>query len=158
MASQLPPVIPMLTYEDAAAAIDWLTTAFGFRERLRHTEPDGRVSHAELELGAGVIMLANGGAGYLSPAHHAERCELALAALDTPYIVNGVYVEVDDVDKHFAQASQAGATILSEPADQPYGLRSYRAADLEGQRWYFAQVIAQVPAREWGAVEREEAR
>jgi uncharacterized glyoxalase superfamily protein PhnB len=60
---------------------------------------------------------------------------------ETPYIVDGVLVEVDDVDSHFARAKDAGATILSEPADQASGIRHYRAEDPEGHRWMFSQEI-----------------
>jgi len=45
-------VIPMLSYEDGASAIDWLVEAFGFEERLRFTDDDGMITHAELVLGA----------------------------------------------------------------------------------------------------------
>ena len=53
-------IVPMIAYEDAAAAIDWLTTAFGFveREGQRYTEEDGTVSHAELQFAGETIMLA----------------------------------------------------------------------------------------------------
>ena len=51
-------------------------------------------------------------------------------------MIDGVIVEVDDADAHFRQAKSAGATILSEPEDQPHG-RLYRAEDLEGHRWMF---------------------
>jgi len=46
--------------------------------------------------------------------------------------------EVDDTDAHYHRARAAGATILSEPEDQPFG-RIYRAEDLEGHRWMFVQ-------------------
>jgi uncharacterized glyoxalase superfamily protein PhnB len=49
------------------------------------------------------------------------------------------YVYVDDVDGHCARAKNAGAKIIAEPKDQPYGDRTYGAEDLEGQQWYFAQ-------------------
>lgn len=50
--------MPMLAYADASAAIDFLTTAFGFTERFRLDMPDGSVGHAELELEGAVIALA----------------------------------------------------------------------------------------------------
>jgi PhnB protein len=60
--------------------------------------------------------------------------------LETPYVVDGVMVEVDDVDAHYERARAAGATILSELEDNPgVGQRQYRAEDLEGHRWMFAQ-------------------
>jgi len=62
---------------------------------------------------------------------------------EVPYVIDGVLVEVDDVDEHFERARAAGATILSEPEDVPdFGVRHYRAEDPEGHRWMFSQDIA----------------
>jgi uncharacterized glyoxalase superfamily protein PhnB len=131
--------IPIIAYMDVAAAIDWLATAFGFKERgERYTEPDGTVSHAELELNGGIVMLGYPGPEYQSPARHAEVCQSAAKWLELPYIIDGVMVYVVDVDRHCAQARSAGATILREPQDEPYG-RLYNAADLEGHRWMFME-------------------
>jgi uncharacterized glyoxalase superfamily protein PhnB len=137
-------ITPMLAYEDGAAAIEWLESAFGFRERRssRYTDEQGRVGHAELELGDGLIMLASPTPEYRGPRRHAEECEQARKWLEVPYVIDGLHVVVEDVDAHFRQARGAGATILSEPEDQEYGERSYRAEDLEGHRWMFAQPIA----------------
>ena len=132
-------VIPMLSYEDAGAAADWLVQAFGFEETSRYTEPDGKVSHVELRLGDGVVMLGNPGPDYRSPQHHREECEAAARWSRVPYIVDGVLAYVEDVDEHFERARAAGATILSEPEDQPHGDRHYRTEDVEGHRWMFAQ-------------------
>jgi uncharacterized glyoxalase superfamily protein PhnB len=143
LAPGLPRITPMISYEDVAAALDWLAAAFGFRERegTRLTSDDGRITHAEMELGDGVIMLANPTPDYQSPKHHAEVCGLARKWLAVPYVIDGLHVFVDAVDTHFATAKAAGATLLSEPEDQSYGERVYRAADLEGHRWMFAQRI-----------------
>jgi uncharacterized glyoxalase superfamily protein PhnB len=70
-------------------------------------------------------------------------------------VIDGVLVNVADVDAHFAQAKQAGAAILSEPEDVDVGVRHYRVEDLEGHRWMFSQEIAVVAPEEWGAVEAE---
>jgi uncharacterized glyoxalase superfamily protein PhnB len=137
-----PRVIPMLAYEDAAAALDWLSEAFGFRERTRLTGPDGTIGHAEMELGDAVIMLATPTPDYQGPKRHRETCEAARKWSAVPYVIDGVLVYVDDVDAHFRQARDAGATILSEPQDQDFGERHYRAEDLEGHRWMFAQPIS----------------
>jgi uncharacterized glyoxalase superfamily protein PhnB len=134
----IPTVTPMIAYEDAAAALEWLARAFGFRERTRIAMPDGSIGHAEMEIGDGLIMLAEPGPQYQGPARHAEVCEPARQWLAVPYVIDGVHVYVDDVDAHFARARESGATILSEPEDSGYG-RSYRAADLEGHRWMFGQ-------------------
>jgi uncharacterized glyoxalase superfamily protein PhnB len=138
MAEQLPTVVPFLSYEDCAAASEWLSEAFGFRETCRHTEPDGRVTHVTLELGDGVVMLGWPGPEYESPRHHAETCEQAASWLEVPYAIDGVYVQVDDIDEHFRGAVAAGALVLSEPEDAGFG-RQYRAADVEGHRWMFAE-------------------
>jgi uncharacterized glyoxalase superfamily protein PhnB len=133
-----PTITPMLAYEDGAAALDWLARAFGFRERVRFAEPDGTISHAEMELGDGVIMLATPTPDYQSPNHHAEICEHARKWSAVPWVIDGLHVYVDDLDEHFKRAKEAGATILSDPADTGHG-RIYRVADLEGHRWMFAE-------------------
>ena len=137
-------IIPMLAYEDAAAAIDWLSAAFGFREREgeRYTEEDGTVTHAELELNGEVIMLATPNADYQGPKRHRETCEAARRWQDNPWVIDGLFVEVDDVEAHHAQAAAAGATVirpLEENVD--VGLRLYTAEDLEGHRWMFGQKL-----------------
>jgi uncharacterized glyoxalase superfamily protein PhnB len=146
-------VVPMIAYEDAAVAIDWLVEAFGFQERLRYTEDDGTVTHAELATGGGLIMLATPTPDYVSPKRHRESCEQAQKWSESPYVIDGVLVEVDDVDAHFARARDAGATILSEPEDIDAGIRHYRVEDPEGHRWMFSQEIAEVAPEQWGAVE-----
>jgi uncharacterized glyoxalase superfamily protein PhnB len=109
-------VIPMIAYEDGLAAIDWLVRAFGFREQLRYTEDDGTVTHAELATeGGGLIMLATPTPDYVSPKGHRETCEQARKWSESPYVIDGVLVDVDDVDAHFARAKEAGATILPSP-------------------------------------------
>jgi uncharacterized glyoxalase superfamily protein PhnB len=147
-------VVPMIAYEDAAAAIDWLVKAFGFREQLRYTEDDGTVTHAELTTdGGGLIMLATPTPDYVSPKGHRETCEQARKWFEVPYVIDGVLVNVGDVDAHFARAKEAGATILSQPEDTDVGVRHYRAEDLEGHRWMFSQELARVASQEPGAVE-----
>ena len=130
--------VPMLAYEDGSAAIEFLSEAFGFTEKMRMQNPDGSIGHAELELNGGMIMLATPTPDYHSPRHHREECVHAAKWSQVPYIIDGVYVQVPDVDAHFDQAKKAGAKILSDPQDQPYGERVYRAEDHEGHRWMFA--------------------
>jgi uncharacterized glyoxalase superfamily protein PhnB len=132
-------IVPFLGYEDAAAAIDWLGRAFGFEEDLssRHEE-DGAIAHAELALGEATIYLSTP-PGYSSPRSVREESELARRAYDNPWVIDGLFVEVDDVDAHHAQAVEAGATILREPEEPGIGFRIYTAEDLEGHRWMFGQ-------------------
>ncbi|MET9018535.1 VOC family protein [Actinopolymorpha sp. NPDC004070] len=145
--TKLPTVVPMLAYENASAAIEFLTAAFGFTERFRLTDDDGRITHAELAYGdgggdgQGVVMLVDFGNGYESPATHVRTCETTRRWMDTPYIVNGVFVQVTDVRAHFDRAKAGGATMLSEVSDTGHGIL-YRAADPEGHRWMFSQPSA----------------
>src|SRR2546425_12957844 len=103
MAATYPDVIPMIAYEDGPKAMDWLASAFGFKERARMLGKDGRLSHGEMQAGDGVIMLATPTPDYQAPRHHRESCEPARRWAAAPYIVDGVLVHVDDVEAHFAR-------------------------------------------------------
>src|SRR5439155_17327026 len=138
MAATYPDVIPMIAYEDGPKAMDWLSSAFGFRERTRMVGEDGRLAHGEMEAGEGVIMLATPTPDYESPRRHREHCERARAWSAVPWVIDGVLVYVADVDAHYERAKGAGAVILSEPEDGFPG-RRYRVEDLEGHRWMFLQ-------------------
>jgi len=128
----------MLSYEDGIAAMEWLSTAFGFRELTRMTDISGRLSHGEMKAGDGIIMLASPTPDYVAPKKHRELCEQARKWSQVPWVIDGVLVYVQDIDTHYKQASEAGATILSEPEDG-FPARRYRAEDLEGHRWMFMQ-------------------
>ena len=65
--------------------------------------------------------------------------ELARRAYDNPWVIDGHFVEVDDLDAHYAQAVGAGATILRKPEDPGIGFRIYTAEDRDGHRWMFGQ-------------------
>lgn len=129
--------VPYLYFEDVGGAIEWITRAFGFAERLRLQLPNGFVAHAELELGGAVVML--GGLGPKNAGPPPER------------VRSGVYIFVDDVDAHHDTARAAGAEILEEPEDQPFGDRIYLARDPEGHEWYFAQHLRDVNVDELAA-------
>ena len=119
-------IYPCLYYDDAAAAIEWLCTAFGFTKRFAVPGPDGTIVHAELSFGPGVIMVgsAKPDKGWVSPR-------------SLPAVNQALCVQTDDPDAHFAQAKSAGATILQQLKDEEYGSRGYMAKDLEGNHWYF---------------------
>lgn len=129
-------VIPMLAYEKPEA-VDWLARAFGFRVLDRRVE-GGRLTHAELDTGGGVVMLATPSLNYRGPKRHREECDVARSWHDVPYIIDGVLVYIPDVESHFERAKAAGATILSPVEQGPDGKR-YRAEDLEGHRWMFVE-------------------
>ena len=134
-----PRISPYLLYENAGAAVDWLTRAFGFRERMRMPDDTGRVSHAELELDGAVVMLGT--------SQNPEFKNPKRLGANTSF----VYVYVVDVDAHFTRAKEAGAQIQSEPEDMPYGDRHYSAKDPEGHEWYFATHVRDVSPEEMGA-------
>ena len=114
---------PVLTYNDAHAAIDFLERAFGF-ERLGVFEADdGKVAHAELGLDGALFGLSSVGAGDPMFAQGAGR--------------TSVYIAVSDVDAVCDRARSAGATIEMEPTDQDYGSRDFVARDPEGNLWCF---------------------
>ena len=119
-----PRVTPYLNYEDSVAMIDWLTRAFGLIVRHTQTNPNGAV-HAEMTLEDGLVMLGSPGGDFRNPKNLGQ-------------VTQSLYVYVDDVDAHCARAREAGAEIIEEPGDQPYGDRRYGARDPEGHHWYFA--------------------
>jgi len=124
----MPRITAYLYYEDVASALDWLARTFGLHERTRLAGPDGVVTHAEMELADGVVMIGHPGPEYRNPNRLGQ-------------VTQSLYVYVDDVDKHYQQAKQAGAVVLAEPEDQFYGDRRYAAADPEGHHWFFAQHV-----------------
>jgi PhnB protein len=133
-------VIPMFSYEDVGGSADWIARAFGFEETGRWSDDAGRVTHVTMELDGGQFMLGYPSSDYQSPKHHAKVCEQARKWSQAPYIVDGVHVTVDGIDAHYERAKSAGARILSELEDNPgIGQRQYRAEDLEGHRWMFAE-------------------
>jgi uncharacterized glyoxalase superfamily protein PhnB len=123
-------IFPMLAYDDAPAAMDFLRTAFGFEEKFRMQMPDGNIGHAEMLLSGNVVMLATTwkAGGLASPK-------------DLPAMPCQLFCEVDHVDAHYEHAKSAGAVVVAEPEDQ-HGYRMYRAMDPEGHRWIFASPLA----------------
>jgi len=138
MSDQEPGVIPMIAYEDGAAAMDWLARVFGFRDQTRMMGNDGTLAHGEMQTDHGLIMLATPSPNYEAPKHHRQHCERARNWSSVPWVIDGVLVYVSDIDEHFQRAKREGATILSELEDGFPG-RRYRAEDLEGHRWMFMQ-------------------
>jgi uncharacterized glyoxalase superfamily protein PhnB len=134
-------IVPFIGYEDAAAAIEWLERALGFVEdRSARHEEEGTITHAELALGDATIYLSTP-RDYASPLRMRETSELARRAYDNSWVIDGYFVEVDDVDAHYERARAAGATILREPEEPGIGQRIYSAEDLEGHRWMFGQTV-----------------
>jgi uncharacterized glyoxalase superfamily protein PhnB len=134
-------VVPFIGYEDAATAIEWLERAFGFVEdSSARYEEEGTITHAQLDLGSARIFVSTP-RDYVNPLRMRETSELARRAYDNPWVIDGHFVEVDDVDAHYERARAAGATILREPEEPGIGHRIYSVEDLEGHRWMFGQRV-----------------
>jgi uncharacterized glyoxalase superfamily protein PhnB len=139
MADESPDVVPMIAYQDGGTAMDWLATAFGFCEQARWLDDDGVLTHGEMTVGRGLIMLATPTPDYEGPAQHRSHCDQAAAWSRAPWVIDGVLVYVDDIASHFDRAKAAGASLLSEIEHGPDDSRLYRTEDLEGHRWMFMQ-------------------
>ena len=132
-----PQVTPYLCVDGANEAIAFYSNVFGAKERMRMDGPDGKIGHAELQLGQGLIMLAdpNPDMGIRDPKEIGG----------TPVTIS-VYVE--DVDSVFQKAVEAGATASREVQDQFYGDRSGQFEDPFGHRWSVATRVEEVPPDE----------
>ncbi len=132
-----PRVIPYLCVDGATDAIAFYVEVLGARERMRLAQPDGRVGHAEVEIGDGMIMLSDPypEMGVRSPK------ELG----GTPVTIS-VYVE--DVDRVFERAVKSGARTLQKVEDKFYGDRSGQFEDPFGHKWNVATHVEDVPPDE----------
>jgi uncharacterized glyoxalase superfamily protein PhnB len=118
--------IAFLSYDDPRAAVEWLEQAFGFERSSMH-ETNGKIAHAELRFGDGMIML-----GAAGPNDFGLRTPRELGAVN-----QGVYLIVDDIAAQYDRARAAGAEILRKLADTDYGSREFMARDPEGNIWSF---------------------
>ena len=130
-------VSPYLAVEDAATAIDYYKKAFGATERVRMEAPDGKIGHAELEIGDSIVMLAD---------------PFPQASTKPPHELGGtsagVFLYVEDVDAVVKRAVDAGASVTTEVADQFWGDRFGTVTDPFGHVWSVATHIEDVPPAE----------
>lgn len=118
-------ITPYLSLKGAAAAIDFYKKAFGATEVMRMAQPDGRIGHAELQVGDSRVMLAD------EAPDMDFRSPQAIGA--TPV---HLHMYVTDVDAVVSQAVGAGARVLRPVQDQFYGDRSGTVADPYGHVWH----------------------
>jgi PhnB protein len=132
-----PQVTPYLIVDDASAAIDFYSNVFGAKERVRMPAPEGKIGHAELQLGDSLIMLAD---------------EFPDMGNRSPRSVGGspvtVSVYTEDVDDVHERALKAGAKELRPVENQFYGDRAGQFEDPFGHRWSVATHVEDVPADE----------
>jgi MerR family transcriptional regulator, thiopeptide resistance regulator len=119
----------LLVYDDLAAAQDYLVRVFGLVPGAIEHDGSGRAVHAEVRAGDRVIWLHPAGTEYRSPRSLGGVSSMTVVA-------------VDNADAHHGRSVSAGAEIIEEPVDQPYGVREYGARDPEGQLWYFHSPLA----------------
>jgi PhnB protein len=130
-------VTPYLAVDDAAEAIEYYTKAFGAKERARMETPDGKIGHAELEIGDSLVMLSD---------------PFPQASTRSPKELGGtsvsVFMYVEDVDAVVKQAVDAGAKVTMEVADQFWGDRFGSVMDPFGHLWSIATHVEDVPPEE----------
>ena len=123
-------ITPYFIVENAAGFIDFLAQAFGAVERLRMPMPQGGIGHAEVVIDGAALMLADA------------------APPDFPANSTLIHLYVEDVDSAYARAMRAGATSISEPADEFYGDRMARVADPFGNQWFIGCHVEDVSEEE----------
>jgi PhnB protein len=128
---------PYLAIDGAAEAIEYYTKVFGAKERGRMLAPDGKIGHAELELGDSMLMVSDA---------------FPQATTRPPRELGGttasVFMYVEDVDAVVQRAVDAGATITMEVADQFWGDRFGSIQDPFGHSWSIATHIEDVSPEE----------
>ena len=130
-------VNPSLAIDGASEAIEFYKRAFGARERMRMPAPDGRIAHAELEVGDSVVMLSD-------PFPQSEvRPPRELGGTSV-----SVFLYVEDVDAVFQQAVDAGATVTMPLEDMFWGDRFGTLTDPYGHHWALATRVEDVPPEE----------
>lgn len=128
---------PHLILRDAARAIEFYARAFGAEMTMRLDQPDGRVGHAELQIGAARFTLAD------------EFPELGIVGPQTlGGTTVGVSIYVGDVDALAGWAVAAGATLTRPIKDEFFGDRVAHLVDPFGHRWSFHTRLEDVPADE----------
>ena len=130
-------VTPYLTVEGGAEAIEFYKKAFGAREIFRMPMPDGRMGHAEIQIGDSRVMLADESREMDTKSPH----NLGGSPL-------GLMIYVENVDEVFNRAISAGAREARPVKDQFYGDRSGNLVDPFGHKWTIATHIEDVPPQE----------
>ena len=120
-------VTPSLTDRNAAQAIDFYKKALGAEELMRMTGPDGKIGHAEVKIGDSIIFLND---------------EIPAWGSKSPQTLGGtpagLYVYVEDVDKAFQRAVEAGGQAKMPVTDMFWGDRMGHLVDPFGHNWTLA--------------------
>jgi uncharacterized glyoxalase superfamily protein PhnB len=114
--------------------VAWLTTALPFTERLRNSEDRRQLVH-----GNGAIVVTRAGLNANEPSSTGLKPGGQLITL-----------RVTQVDELFDRAKKAGARVLAEPADKPYGERQCSFVDPWGHPWTLSETIFDSDPQDWG--------
>ena len=117
-----PTIVPYLMVEGAAKLMDFLKHAFNAEEVQCQLMPDGAVTHAEMRIGDSMVMVSDAKAEY-------------------PAMPTMIFMYLDDCDKYYEQALEAGATSIREPNNEEYGDRMSGVRDFAGNQWWIASAI-----------------
>lgn len=128
-------VVPVLVYPDVRAAVEWLTGAFGFAERVRI----GEDHRSQLQVGDGGAVIVGDVRHDRVPPRPGES-------------THQIMVRVEDVDAVHRRAVAHGARSLLEPTDFEYGERQCHLEDPAGHQWTFSQTLRDVHPDEWGGI------
>jgi PhnB protein len=126
-------VQPYLMFQSCADAIAFYVKAFGAKERFRMPDKQGRITHAEIEIGDSCIMMADEAPQW--DAFSVEHYGGSPASL---------LIYTADCDAMYKQAVASGAKSAREPADQPYGDRMAGVKDPFGYKWWIATHIKDI--------------
>ena len=130
-------VTPYLVVKGAAEALEFYRKAFGAVELFRMAQPGGKIGHAEIKIGGGIIMLAD---------EYPEMDARSPTTIGGSPV--GLMIYVEDVDSRFKQAVAAGAKVKKPVQDQFYGDRSGTLVDPYGHVWTFATHKEDIPPDE----------
>jgi uncharacterized glyoxalase superfamily protein PhnB len=126
--------VPVLIYPDVRAAVAWLSTVFGFSERVQI----GEDHRSQMNAGGGAVIIGDVRGDRVAPTPGGAT--------------HSVMVRIEDVAGHFELARSNGARILMEPTDFEYGERQYSVEDLAGHQWTFSETLADGAPEQWGGI------
>ncbi|HLJ88318.1 MAG TPA: VOC family protein [Candidatus Angelobacter sp.] len=130
-------VTPYLHIRDAARAIDFYTRAFGAKEIYRMPGPDGKIGHAEIQIGDSLVMISE---------ENKQMCNESPQSLNGSPV--GVFLYLEDVDAVFKKAIASGAKQVSPVQDMFWGDRYGRLTDPFGHHWHLATHVEDVSPEE----------
>lgn len=128
-------ITPYLTIKGAAKGIEFYKKAFGAKETMRWTGPDGRIGHAEIEISGTPVFISD---------EHPEIDVISPETLGGTGV--GLHLLVEDADATFKRAVAAGGKAVRPMKEEPWGQKSGTLKDPFGHRWFVTQRMAKLCA------------